>query len=33
LGDHRKIEEGEQEAAIAAFLIAHEGHTTSGVLL
>jgi hypothetical protein len=27
LGDHRKIEEGEQEAAIAAFLIAHEGHT------
>jgi hypothetical protein len=27
LNDHRKIEEGEQEAAIAAFLIAHEGHT------
>jgi hypothetical protein len=27
VGDHRKVEEGEQEAAIAAFLIAHEGHT------
>jgi hypothetical protein len=27
VGDHRMIEAGEQEAAIAAFLIAHEGHT------
>jgi hypothetical protein len=27
VGDHRRIEEGEQEAAIAAFLMAHEGHT------
>jgi tRNA(Ile)-lysidine synthase TilS/MesJ len=27
VGDHRLIEEGEQEAAIVAFLIAHEGHT------
>jgi hypothetical protein len=27
VGDHRKVEEGEQEAAIAAFLIAPEGHT------
>ena len=27
MGDHRLIEEGEQEAAIVAFLIAHEGHT------
>ncbi len=26
MGDHRMIEEGEQEAAIGAFLIAHEGH-------
>jgi hypothetical protein len=27
VGDHRMIKEGEQEAAIVAFLIAHEGHT------
>ena len=27
VGDHRMIEEGEQEAVIVAFLIAHEGHT------
>jgi hypothetical protein len=25
--DHHMIEEGDQEAAIGAFLIAHEGHT------
>lgn len=27
MGDHHIIEEGEQEAAIGAFLLAHEGHT------
>ena len=27
VGDHHMIEEGHQEAAIAAFLLAHEGHT------
>jgi hypothetical protein len=27
LNNHRMIEEGEQEAAIAAFLMAHDGHT------
>jgi hypothetical protein len=27
LNDHRMIEEGQQEAAIGAFLLAHEGHT------
>jgi hypothetical protein len=26
MGDHRMIEEGQQEAAIGAFLTAHEGH-------
>ena len=25
--DHHMIEEGDQEAAIGAFLVAHEGHT------
>ena len=27
MGDHHMIEEGQQEAAIGAFLVAHEGHT------
>jgi hypothetical protein len=27
VGDHHMIEEGHQEAAIGAFLVAHEGHT------
>jgi len=27
VNDHRIIEEGQQEAAIGAFLIAHQGHT------
>ena len=27
MNDHRMIEEGQQEAAIGAFLIAHQGHT------
>jgi hypothetical protein len=27
VNDHQIIEEGEQEAAIEAFLVAHEGHT------
>lgn len=27
VNDHHLIEEGEQEAAIGAFLVAHEGHT------
>jgi hypothetical protein len=27
VGDHHMIEEGTQEAAIGAFLLAHEGHT------
>jgi hypothetical protein len=27
VNDHRMIEEGQQEAAIGAFLIAHQGHT------
>jgi hypothetical protein len=27
LNNHHMIKEGEQEAAIGAFLIAHEGHT------
>ncbi len=27
MSDHHIIEEGEQEAAIGAFLLAHEGHT------
>jgi hypothetical protein len=27
MSDHRMIEDGSQEAAIGAFLIAHEGHT------
>ena len=27
MGDHHMIEEGHQEAAIGAFLLAHEGHT------
>jgi hypothetical protein len=27
MGDHRLIEEGSEEAAIAAFLLAHERHT------
>ena len=27
VNDHRMIEEGDQEAAIEAFLVAHEGHT------
>src|SRR5829696_335128 len=26
VGDHHMIEEGHQEAAIGAFLVAHEGH-------
>ncbi len=27
VNDHRMIEEGDQQAAIGAFLVAHEGHT------
>jgi hypothetical protein len=27
VNNHRMIEEGQQEAAIGAFLIAHHGHT------
>jgi hypothetical protein len=27
VSDHHMIEEGDQEAAIGAFLVAHEGHT------
>ena len=27
MNDHRMIEEGQQEAAVGAFLIAHQGHT------
>ena len=27
VSDHHMIEEGQQEAAIGAFLLAHEGHT------
>ena len=27
MNDHRLIEEGHQEAAIGAFLMAHQGHT------
>jgi len=27
VNEHRMIEEGQQEAAIGAFLLAHEGHT------
>jgi hypothetical protein len=27
VSDHHMIEEGEQEATIVAFLLAHEGHT------
>jgi hypothetical protein len=27
VNNHHMIQEGDQEAAIAAFLIAHEGHT------
>jgi hypothetical protein len=27
VNDHRLIEEGQQEAAIGAFLMAHQGHT------
>src|SRR5215210_282798 len=27
MGDHHMIEEGHQEAAIGAFLLAHQGHT------
>ena len=27
VGDNHMIEEGQQEAAIGAFLLAHEGHT------
>jgi hypothetical protein len=27
VNDHRMIEEGQQEGAIGAFLLAHQGHT------
>jgi hypothetical protein len=27
VSDHHKIEEGDQQAAIGAFLVAHDGHT------